>query len=74
MKHYEPTGVKFYDTASRREMMYSQDEDTRGWLLWKHPDGQWVTLRKATKDDIGRINLCVQAGLEGCSLLQGAGR
>lgn len=23
-----------------------------GWVFYKHPDGQWVTLRKATKEEI----------------------
>lgn len=25
-----------------------------GWVYYKHPDGQWVTLRKATGDEIER--------------------
>jgi hypothetical protein len=23
-----------------------------GWAFYKHPDGQWVTIRKATDDEI----------------------
>lgn len=23
-----------------------------GWVFYKHPDGQWVTLRKATPDEL----------------------
>jgi hypothetical protein len=23
-----------------------------GWVFYKHPDGQWVTLRKATEQEI----------------------
>lgn len=30
------------------------DENNRayGWVYCKHPDGQWVTLRKATADEL----------------------
>lgn len=24
-----------------------------GWVYYKHPDGQWVTLRKATPGEMG---------------------
>ena len=26
-----------------------------GWIVFKHPDGQWVTERKATEDEILKI-------------------
>ncbi len=48
---YEPEGLKFYDRASRREMMLVRAGPASGWLLYRHPDGQWVTLRKASDDD-----------------------
>lgn len=55
----EPTGVEFYDAASGRTMKYVYPDTkhwTAGWLLYRNPgDGQWVTLRKATEDDIARI-------------------
>ena len=25
------------------------------WLFRKHPDGQWVSMRKATDDDIAKV-------------------
>jgi hypothetical protein len=25
-----------------------------GWVFYKHPDGQWVTLRKATEQELSR--------------------
>lgn len=25
-----------------------------GWVFYKHPDGQWVTLRKATEPELSR--------------------
>ena len=56
---YEPAGTRFYDIAGQRSMLLVSEheprEDLRGWLLWRHPDGQWVTLRKATDDDLARV-------------------
>ena len=53
--NYQPSGVMFWDRASRRRMMLVSDDDPReeirGWLVYLHPDGQWVTLRKATVVD-----------------------
>jgi hypothetical protein len=61
MNNYEPDGLKF--EANGKQMMYCypdcERESLRGWILYKHPDGQWVTLRKATDDDIKRINSAV---------------
>ena len=56
-EYYEPTGAKFFDIATNREMILIEDEKSsyKGWLCYKHPDGQWVTLRKATNDDIEKI-------------------
>ena len=25
------------------------------WIFFKHPDGQWVSMRKATEDDIAKV-------------------
>lgn len=45
-------GVEFYDKASGREMLLiDEGESFGGWLCYRHPDGQWVTLRKATEAD-----------------------
>lgn len=54
---YQPSGVRFYDAASDREMLLEQNpgSPTDGWILFRHPDGQWVTLRKATPDDLVRL-------------------
>lgn len=65
-QNYEPFGFRFFDNASNRQMMivYATErrESIRGWLLYRHPDGQWVTLRKATADDRSAIN---RAAVEG---------
>jgi hypothetical protein len=48
-------GVIFYDATEGRTMKYVDPESKHraaGWLLYKHPDGQWVTLRKADSADL----------------------
>lgn len=64
-EHYQPSGVEFYDAASGRTMMFVDDAEPqkgwRGWLLYKHPDGQWVSLRKATLAD---LLMLAQAGVD----------
>lgn len=50
-------GFVFYDANSMRKLMLVEHGVMAGWLCYKHPDGQWVTLRKATEDDLGRIAL-----------------
>lgn len=61
MKHYEPKGFRFFDNATGREMLLvAEGESYAGWLCYKHPDGQWVTLRKATPDDLSRIEMAVR--------------
>lgn len=55
---YEPHGIRFFDAVSNREMILVADgEPFAGWLCYRHPDGQWVTLRKATEED--RNNLLI---------------
>jgi len=63
-----PPGYDFYDGNSGRSMKYVYPDTKHpaaGWLLYKHPDGQWVTLRKATEDDIRQINEAVVAAHHG---------
>ena len=48
----EPKGTKFRDLKSGRMMVLVADgEPYAGWLCYRHPDGQWVTLRQATERD-----------------------
>ncbi len=54
--NYEPKGRRFFDTASNREMiLVAEGEKFAGWLCYRHPDGQWVSLRKATQDDLVKL-------------------
>jgi hypothetical protein len=58
----EAVGMEFFDNASGKRMKYVYPDSkhwTAGWILYKHPDGQWVTLRKATDADIERISQAV---------------
>lgn len=50
--NYEPKGVRFTDKR-RGEMLLVQEPGYTfdGWLCYRHPDGQWVSLRKATNED-----------------------
>lgn len=57
--NYEPYGYKFFDAARGQEMMHCQEGPWEGWLLYKHPDGQWVSLRKATADDILKLGSAI---------------
>lgn len=56
---YEPRGVRFFDRRSGREMILVQEpgSDFDGWLCYRHPDGQWVSLREATADDRRALGL-----------------
>lgn len=48
--------------ANGREMMYVYPDtkhESAGWLLYRHPDGQWVSYRKATDADIIAMSAAV---------------
>jgi hypothetical protein len=39
-------------------------EEGSGWYMWlfyRHPDGQWVSLRKANEQDVNAINAAMDA-------------
>ncbi len=56
LEHYEPKGVRFDDAASGRDMLLVNDRSSfDGWVCCRHPDGQWITLRRATDEDQAAI-------------------
>jgi hypothetical protein len=58
----EVPGFSFYDGGSGKQLKYVYPDTkhwTAGWLLYKHPDGQWVTYRKATDADIVAMNKAI---------------
>ncbi len=59
-QNYEPNGIKFFDKKSDREMILILDGPYVGWIGYKHQNGQWVTLRKATDEDTFAIDNAVQ--------------
>lgn len=63
---YEPEGIRFYDGATGREMLLVADGSPSfaGWLCYRHPDGQWVTLRKATAEDRAAVSSLTNAAPE----------
>ena len=50
-----PHGFGFYDLAKDRQMILCDEGEWSGWLFYQHPDGEWVSLRKATDADIAAI-------------------
>lgn len=52
----EPRGPEIFDHTTGRLVKLAMSGPYEGWLLYKHADGQWVTYRKATRDDRDRIN------------------
>lgn len=45
------SGIGFYSQTMQREMRYLYPDSGHhwaGWILFRHPDGHWVSLRKAT--------------------------
>ena len=45
---------KTFCCRSHGELMLQRWGDDM-WLFRKHPDGQWVSMRKATGDDIAKV-------------------
>ena len=54
MNNEDKDKIIFYDFASDRTMCLTFISEQL-WLCYKHPDGQFVTDRKATIDDISRL-------------------
>lgn len=59
MEPYEPPGIRFFDRASNRAMLLVTGGPWHGWLCYRHPDGQWVSLRLATVEDVDRMSEAV---------------
>lgn len=55
-ENFEPAGVKFFSVSRNQECMLCQSGAWSGWILYKHPDGQWVSLRKATDKDMADLH------------------
>ena len=56
-----PPGIEFLDCISQREMKLVTDGEWKGWIVYRHPDGQWVSLRRATEEDYSRLTEAMDA-------------
>lgn len=54
-ENYKPKGIEFYSQSFGKQMILVGEGHYIGWIVYKHPDGQWVTLRRATQSDIDDI-------------------
>ena len=52
--NYDPPGIEFTDRASGKKMKLATREYCKGWILYRN-HGQWISLRKATRDDLERV-------------------
>jgi hypothetical protein len=55
-------GVGFYSQTKRCEMRYLYPDSGHswaGWILYRHAEGHWVALRKASDADIAEISAAV---------------
>ncbi len=53
MSDINPIGTEFFDKVSQRQMILVNEPGHTydGWVCFKHPDGQWVTLRKPSEHE-----------------------
>lgn len=49
-KGYKPTGLEWTDMNTGRSEMLVTEGIWADWILYKHPDGQWVSLQKVTPE------------------------
>lgn len=52
---YQPAGIKWYDANHCKELMLCMERNFCGWILYRHPDGGWVSLREARDKDYRKI-------------------
>ncbi len=53
-QYYDPPGLEFKD-ATGKHFKIVTDGHMKGWLVRKHPDGQWVTQRQLDLNDTLKI-------------------
>ena len=67
--NYTPQpSIEFHDGATGRTLRYVYPDapsDFSGWLIYRHADGHWVSLRKATDEDIRRLSRAVSEAHHG---------
>lgn len=58
---FKPEGFEFLD-KNRGPVIFIQKGPWTGWLAYQHPDGQWVSLRLATQEDMDTIRQRMAVG------------
>jgi hypothetical protein len=53
-------GFEFYDDHDRLYLVRLWGGDP--WLFYKHPDGQWVSLRKVTQAEVFQMDAARERG------------
>ena len=48
---FQPSGFDFIAGGKTLRLVEMPEHPAHHWIVYQHPDGQWVTLRKATQDD-----------------------
>ena len=56
--------LTFYDAKHGQMQMAEWGSSGEVWLSHKHPDGQWVSFRRATEDDYLRLIEAMYDGLK----------
>ncbi len=61
---YEPHGIKFFHNQIGRILLLVDDPICTfdGWFAYKHPDGQWVSLKEATHNEKVMVNIYLKTG------------
>ena len=54
---HNPTGIAFFDATTGKECRYVTEGHFAGWVVYLHPDGQWVTLKQPSNDELERIGV-----------------
>lgn len=52
---YDPPGIRFLDAVTNCEMKLITSGTWKGWLVYLHCEGHWVSLRKAIPSDMSKI-------------------
>lgn len=60
----EPIGIEFFDVTSSRTMRLVLTGAWQNWLVYKKPDGRWVSLRQCNHDDAITISAAVAKGVK----------
>lgn len=58
---FTPDGFQFRDSSDGQNKILVTKGAYEGWICYQHPDGQWVTLRKATEEDKQKITRTFKA-------------